>query len=153
MLASVTYEKQIEKFWARANKKGLLILDDNCWEWTGSTTRGYGNLTWKQKNFYAHRFSYGIANGYGPFHLILHRCDNPLCINPSHLYEGTHGDNIKDTILRGKNFYTSKTHCLRGHAFDEKNTYVYKRGHRTARVCRKCISFRAQNKRKTNNEQ
>lgn len=87
----------IERFWKRVNK------GDGCWEWTGSTHKGYASLQIKQKKFGAHRVSYTIANGPIPEGFsICHKCDNPKCVRPDHLFAGTSQDNTTDRIAKGR---------------------------------------------------
>lgn len=73
---------------------------DECWLWTGGTDKhGYGVMG----NIKAHRFAY--EHHYGPFDKklgVLHRCDNPPCIRPDHLFLGTQIDNIKDMWAKGR---------------------------------------------------
>jgi hypothetical protein len=78
---------------------GLHIAKNGCWEWTGSLdTGGYGRL--KKKG--THRLSYEIFVGpIGNFH-VLHRCDNPPCCNPNHLFLGTQADNMMDKSAKGR---------------------------------------------------
>ncbi len=83
-----------EKFWRYANKKSK----DECWIWSGHLRgKGYGHINHKHKNLSAHRVSWTIHNESIPEgKLILHKCDNPACVNPNHLYIGTYGDNNMD---------------------------------------------------------
>jgi hypothetical protein len=69
------------RFWARVRK------DERCWEWTGSTAHGYGNINVGNKKYdLAHRVSWKLSRGLIPAGLfVLHSCDNPLCVNPDHL--------------------------------------------------------------------
>jgi hypothetical protein len=79
---------------------------DECWEWTGK--KG----DWGHGRFYggpdrgeigAHRFSWELANGPIPAGLnVLHRCDNPPCMNPAHLFLGTFKDNTQDMLAKGR---------------------------------------------------
>jgi hypothetical protein len=82
----------------------------DCWIWDGATTKnGYGQFRYNDKTEYAHRVSYII--NYGPISddlLVLHRCDVKRCVNPKHLYLGTHTDNMKDRVTRQPNSWTGK---------------------------------------------
>jgi DNA-binding CsgD family transcriptional regulator len=91
--------KQIQNFWAKVNKSG------NCWEWTGAKKkRGYGNVSINHKVYSAHAISFLLANGRMPLagFIILHTCDNPTCVNPDHLREGTHIENMLDMRRKGR---------------------------------------------------
>jgi hypothetical protein len=77
----------------------FVIKTDKCWNWTGVIMNsGYGQFSAdKGKTLGAHRYSYELHNGKikkGCF--VLHKCDNPICVNPSHLFLGTHQDNMND---------------------------------------------------------
>lgn len=89
-----------EKFWRKVNKKS----GKECWEWTASKfRRGYGQLSHGQKNLKAHRVSYVLHFGNIPDgKLVCHRCDNPSCVNPEHLFLGSQFDNVKDQIAKGR---------------------------------------------------
>jgi hypothetical protein len=109
-----------------------------CWEWQKAITPdGYG----KFKSFneqLAHRVSWRLHRGdIGKNLCVLHKCDNPPCVNPEHLFLGTLSENNKDRTFKGRTviYNSSKTHCKRGHIFDEKNTYLRKTGRRLCRVC------------------
>ena len=79
----------------------LIEKGAKCWMWTGSVHHnGYG----KWKRFEAHRYSYELHKGPIPDGLlIMHSCDNPLCVNPDHLMPGTIADNIADCVQKGRN--------------------------------------------------
>lgn len=78
--------------------------DSGCLEWTGATARfGYGCIRIKRKLYSAHRLSYQWFVGpVAADQVVRHTCDNPPCVNPHHLRVGTHGDNVHDTIARGR---------------------------------------------------
>jgi hypothetical protein len=68
---------------------------------------------------------------------VLHRCDNPICVNPNHLFLGTSADNAQDREAKGRGGNSKKTHCPKGHPYDAENTYVRTRdGKRGCRICR-----------------
>jgi hypothetical protein len=75
-----------------------------CWLWTGSPgTTGYGAFWLGDKNVAAHRFSYAAYKGeIATGMLVLHSCDNPLCVNPDHLRLGTNSDNTLDKVSRDR---------------------------------------------------
>lgn len=86
-----------DRFWEKVQKS------EGCWEWQATISReGYGRLSYNLKSEYAHRISYFLANGYWPTLFILHSCDNRRCVNPKHLMEGTHQDNMRDAAAKGR---------------------------------------------------
>lgn len=88
----------IERFFSRIEK----IPFHTCWEWTGAKSKlGYGYLTAKGFPRLAHRMSFLIHNGYLALD-ICHKCDNPSCVNPDHLYSGTHMENMNDRDKKGR---------------------------------------------------
>ena len=92
--------KDIKRFWSKVRVLG----DDDCWIWTGSKLRGYGLLCVKHKTLRATRISWMLANGREPLPEmdICHTCDNPECVNPAHLWEGTRSENLKDAWEKGR---------------------------------------------------
>jgi len=83
------------------------ICDLNeCWECSNSAYRKYGTLCFSNNIGVSHRISYIIKNGYIPKGMIIcHKCDNPSCINPNHLFAGTYSDNAKDSVNKGRHCY------------------------------------------------
>jgi hypothetical protein len=76
----------------------------DCWEWKGSLDRyGYGKFRLGDKVYKAHRLSYEYWNNSIPEGMcLMHECDNPKCVNPSHLSPGTHGENMADKKAKGR---------------------------------------------------
>lgn len=92
-----------EKFWAKVDIRG----DDECWEWLGAvTSEGYGKVKRRKINgnsgIPAHRYAYYLKHGKFPDNMCCHHCDNPRCVNPSHLYDGTAKENSRDCMERGR---------------------------------------------------
>ena len=93
-------EKTIARFWAKVRRGA----DGECWEWTSSGTRdGYGKFSIAKRKMSAHRVSWIIAFGsIEDGACVLHRCDNPSCVNPGHLFIGTKKDNVEDMRSKGR---------------------------------------------------
>jgi hypothetical protein len=127
----MTTEGIIKRFWTFVEKTG------GCWNWKGSkTTTGYGNFRYgHDERIKAHRYTFFLYTGKFPMGFILHRCDNPLCVNPKHLYEGTAKQNSQDMVLRNRHANQKKTHCPHGHLYSQENTYVHKNGSRRCVSC------------------
>lgn len=97
-------------------KRINIIYPTNCWEWKGGKNKqGYGLLKYENKNWSSHRLSYHVFNQKIPDNMIVcHKCDNPTCINPSHLFIGTYKDNMEDMYNKGRGFKSKKAPQLLG---------------------------------------
>jgi len=96
----------IDRFW----NKILIIPFHDCWEWlAGKDKNGYGKITFNAKETRAHRLSYEIHYGVIPNgFFVCHKCDNPSCVNPKHLFLGSPLDNMQDMILKGRKITSPK---------------------------------------------
>lgn len=87
-----------EAFWR------FVCKSDACWEWTASIgSHGYGQLTYLQQKYTAHRLSWELHRGPIPDGLfVLHKCDNRRCVKPDHLFLGTQRENLEDMTRKGR---------------------------------------------------
>lgn len=128
-----------QRFWPNVVKRG----DAGCWEWTGKARCRPGwhpTVSFEGRTALVHRVSWVLHNGPIPDGLwVLHHCDNPVCVNPTHLYIGTIRENVRDMMVRGRyvNPGALKTHCKHGHEYTPENTY-----HDPASGRRQCVTCR-----------
>jgi hypothetical protein len=100
-----------QRFWTKVNKHGPIPAHmrhlGSCWLWTGSLVQRYGQIATvingKRRPACAHRVSWELTRGAIPDGLsVLHRCDNPPCVRPDHLFLGTSVDNLADARAKGR---------------------------------------------------
>ena len=106
---SILLERATQRFWTYVTKGNT---EDDCWGWYGPkryptakypTINETPHLWVVGQQMTAYRFSYLLHNGHlDPDLLVCHTCDNPLCCNPKHLWQGTHKDNSADMIAKGR---------------------------------------------------
>ena len=90
-------------------KKRQKTMSNGCIEYTGQSWGKYGQLEYRRKTYLAHRAAWELENGpIPPKMCICHSCDNPKCINPSHLFLGTYSDNVKDMIKKNRARYNPR---------------------------------------------
>lgn len=88
----------------RLVRKSVLRKDTGCWEWVGkarSNTSGYGSIRYRGRQWIISRLVWSLVHGY-PKDFVLHKCDNPPCFNPEHLFPGTAQDNADDAKRKGR---------------------------------------------------
>jgi hypothetical protein len=123
--------EDIKRFWAKVKKT------NDCWLWLHGKSNGYGYFWLGSRNYQAHRVAYILLKGALSDELELdHLCRIKACVNPNHLEEVEHRENMKRA---------RKEFCLRGHKFDETNTRISSTTGR--RVCRTCAREWMANKR------
>jgi hypothetical protein len=92
----------VEHFWSK------VLKSEGCWLWqAGTFARGYGCFTIRRRNYQSHRIAWELT--YGPIPggmFICHKCDNPRCVRPDHLFLGTPKDNMDDKTRKGRARYT-----------------------------------------------
>lgn len=98
--AAVKEERFVRRFWSKVSKS------DGCWTWTCVCRKSeYGQIELPRRggSAKAHRVSWAIEHGSVPRDLfVLHECDNKNCVRPSHLFLGTHQDNMDDMVAKGR---------------------------------------------------
>jgi len=130
--------KDIERFWAKVPNRPLV----GCWVWRGARLKGYGLFWLAGASRRAHRVAWTICFGDPGLKHVLHKCDTPWCVRPSHLFLGSQTVNNQDMSSKGRNVNTKKTHCIHGHALNGTNLYITPTGKRQCRTCLKAARQR-----------
>lgn len=109
-LIKLDHLSEEEKLALMKNKyERFVVKKEGCWDWKGATQKRYGCFNFLRKNLSAHRASWILYNGSisADIH-VLHKCDNPPCTNPEHLFLGSHRDNMRDMRTKGLHKQYSK---------------------------------------------
>lgn len=145
-------------------RERVAFAPNGCWMWQGAlNSRGYpcvriGGRAGRTVS--VHRLVVELVAGPIPAGMLAcHHCDTPACVNPAHLYVGSHVDNARDKIERGRAVNVlaarnaSKTHCRNGHPYSAENTLRRKAGDRVCRTCNAINNRRAHERRVARQQQ
>ncbi len=135
-------ERDAFRFWAKVSPQ-----EAGCWVWTAGTggkRSPYGMFKLGgKKQVISSRYAFEMCVGpIPPQMLVCHKCDNPKCVNPSHLFLGTGSDNAMDSVRKGRHWSSGMTHCKRGHPFIIENLSPshLSRGHKLCLLCNRMHS-------------
>lgn len=133
-----------ERFWDKVDCDS----DDQCWEWLGGTSIGYGRFWLNNGMRWAHRVAYELEIGQIPKgYDVHHKCENTNCVNPCHLQAVTtkqHKVELSPNHIAYKN--ARKTHCPHGHEYTLENIYWIRTG---GRACKACHNENDKNRKST----
>lgn len=143
--------------------KYIIVVATGCHEWQGSisyvrrTPKGYGYFYSKtlKKNVLAHRYAWSLANNkeIPKNMIIMHKCDNTICVNPDHLTLGSQFDNVQDMITKGRHNFggmqNALTHCKNGHEYTKSNTGYHTIKGKKYKRCLECHRIQSIKRRKS----
>lgn len=128
------------RFWVKVE----VGSEDECWPWLGvalkeqsGTRRGTFWAAGKMRVAPAVALVLSGSVRPSPRHFACHSCDNPICVNPAHLWWGTARDNAIDASRKGRLAGQKKTHCKRGHPLSGENVFTTAHGTRSCRICQR----------------
>lgn len=131
-------------FWRKIDKSSGEL---GCWPWQGARTgNDYGYIRLNGIRFAAHRLAYALTNGAIPKDLfVCHRCDNPRCCNPAHLFLGSASDNTRDSVAKGRWHMPAKKRVGSKHGrakIDERQAIEIRRAYTTGSVSQEQLASR-----------
>jgi hypothetical protein len=124
--------------WVSKVMSKVQIDASGCWLWQGFKAEwGYGQTNYRGASKAVHRQMYQVTHNVKltRWQLVMHKCDVPHCVNPSHLVLGTPHDNVQDAANKGRHHNARKTHCKRGHELSPENVNVTTQGLRQCKAC------------------
>jgi hypothetical protein len=137
-----------DRFWQYVDKRG----PDDCWPWTGRVNNmGYPMTSYtdepgaRSRGVVATRAAWFLETGSWPVAFMCHTCDNPICVNVAHLFDGDQTANMRDASAKGRlrGRFSEVTQCIHGHGFTPANTYVNpNNGKRACRTCYRTYDLR-----------
>ena len=134
---SVTKNLLLTKILSRCRRSST-----GCLEWQGAvcSNNNYASITYQRKSLKGHRLVWSIyhAKEIPSSKVIMHTCDNPICLNIEHLKLGTQKENSLDCTSKKRQHAQKKTHCINGHEFSKENTRTRHSKGRPYRFCIQC---------------
>lgn len=124
--------------WVERVLSQIKVVETGCWVWQGRVgTWGYGSFPYSGKDRNLHRMFYQVVNKVqlDRWQLVMHKCDQRLCLNLAHLRIGTPSENVEDAANKGRHHNARKTQCKRGHVYTPETVYVTPAGTRACRLC------------------
>ena len=129
-------DKEAKRFWAKVLTIGGSA---ECWPWIAGGSHGYGEFRLRGMKISAHRLAYALHHRVLLESLksliIRHACDNPGCVNGSHLESGSVADNVRDCVERGRHAEVRKEKCPRGHPYNAMRLRSNGRAGRRCSIC------------------
>jgi hypothetical protein len=138
-------EAQYNEHWLARVREKSVVTESGCLVWQGFLqTKGYGGTTYRGRNVAIHRQAFKILKkaDLRTEDFVCHTCDTRACWNIDHLWLGKPADNSLDMVKKGRCHEWTRTHCPKGHPYDEENTIhrIAKSG-RPARGCKACLKL------------